>query len=249
MKVLLVEGKDTWRRLFKGVLSLRGMEVLEARTPKEALNVAVSEKPEVAIIDFDSSLTIDYDLVKALGEVGVPSLVVGYRALGFDPDEALRAGAVSVLEKPFTVEDLVRALEAVRSGKPALEEKTSLVLPVEGEVEEVPVGEEIPVLRLDEEEPETIELESEIPVEVSAEVPEFKEEVTEEREELERPEELREELTERVARSVSQGLSQLPLPQEKVEEIIREVAWEVIPEIAEKVIKEEIEKLIKSRLA
>jgi len=243
MKVLLVEGKDTWRKLFKGVLSLRGMEVLEAKTPKEALNLAVSEKPEVAVVDVDSSLTIDYDLIKALREVGVPSLVIGYRALGFDPDEALRSGAVSVLEKPFTVEELIEALKAVKSGKPALEEKTSLVLPVGGEVEEVPVEEEIPVLRLDEEEPETIELESEVPVEVSAEIPEIKEEVIEEREEL------REEITEKVAQSVSQELSQLPLPQEKVEEIIREVAWEVIPEIAEKVIKEEIEKLIKSRLA
>jgi len=243
MKVLLVEGKETWRRLFKGVLSLRGMEVLEAKTPKEALNVAVSEKPDVAIVDYDSSLSVDYDFIRSLTETGVPVLVVGYRKLGFDPEAAKSAGAVGVLEKPFKVEDLLEALKAVKSGEVSVEEKTALVLPSEGAVEEVSLEEEetIPVLRLDEEEPETIELEAEVPsVEVSAEVPQ---EVPEERKEL------REELTEKVAQSVSQELSQLPIPQEKVEEIIREVAWEVIPEVAEKVIREEIEKLIKSRLA
>jgi len=231
MKVLLVEDRETWRRLFEKVLSARGIDVISASTPKEALNLALSQKPELAIVDFSPFTGApSYEVIKSLTELGVPVIALGYTSRGFEPEAAKAAGAIEVLEKPFTVEELVALIRKVKEEKPVLEEKTAIVLPVQGEIEEIAPQpeEELQVIELGEEPEEAVEVEAEIPALNLSQ----------------------ESVVEKVAQPVSQELSkELPLPAEKVEAIIREIAWEVIPEVAEKVIREEIEKLIKSRLA
>lgn len=256
MKVLIAEDKETWHKLLEIVLSLRGIDVVHAYTPKEAINKTVSEKPDVAVVDVTLSTGTAYDVIKDITELGVPVIVIGHRAEGFDPEKAKSLGAYAVLEKPFTVEDLLSVLRKLKKEKPSLEleEKTSLVVPAAGEVKElVPEEkEEIEVVSLEESPVETIEIEE--PYEeitpAAVEEPLALEEVKEEEEVKPLPQE--KEVAEEVVKPVAEEISKVPevsLPPEKVEEIVREIAWEVIPEIAEKVIREEVEKLIKSRLA
>jgi len=254
MKVLIAEDKETWHRLLEIVLSLRGIDVVHAYTPREAINKAVSEKPDVAIVDVTLSGGTAYDVIKDITELGVPVIVIGHRVEGLEPERAGSLGAYAVLEKPFTVEELLEVLRKLKREKPSLslEEKTSLVIPSSGEVREVVPGQEeegIEVISLEESPVETIELEEpygELALEEES-LPVEEEKVEEEV----RPE-TGSELVEKVTKPVSEEVSKsagVSLPPEKVEEIIREVAWEVIPEIAEKVIREEVEKLIRSRLA
>ncbi len=240
MKVLFADDKETWHRLFEIVLSLRGIDVFHAYTPKETINKAVSEKPDVVIADVTLSSGSAYDVIKDITDLGIPVIVIGHRAEGFDPEKAKSLGAYAVLEKPFTVEDLVSLLRELKREKPFLEveKEEALLIPAGGEVQEL-VPEEEGVIDLEESPVETIELEEVEPQETI---------------ELKEPEITLEHQSpvEEVVKSTSEEISKLPevnLPAEKVEEIIREVAWEVIPEIAEKVIREEVEKLIKSRLA
>jgi len=241
MRVLLVEDKETWNRLFDKVLSLRGFDVIIARTRNEAV-AEVSRGVDVAVVDHDALLEETERLVKTLRESGVPVLVIGNRPLGFDPGVFEGYGALA-LEKPFTVEDLVGALQELLGKKrPVVEERPAFAAaPSEEEIEPVSFEEEVPVLNLDEEEG----------FEVEAQLPplEIQQEEIQESEKLEEKKEFKSELVEKVTQGVSQGLSELPMPQEKIEQIVREIAWEVIPEVAEKIVREEVEKLIKSRLA
>jgi DNA-binding response OmpR family regulator len=249
MKVLIADDKETWHKLFDIVLSLRGIEVLHARSPKEAINVAASEKPDAAVLDVTLVSGTAYDAIKPITELGVPVIVIGHRAEGFDPEKARALGAYATLEKPFTAEELVELLRKIKVEKPALEEKTALVLPGEAEVQEIAPEEEIEIVNLEE---EAIEVEApiELPPIEEGPRPEEAEIAPLELSEGEKVEEKREELVEKISQPVASELSQITsLPPEKVEEIVREIAWEVIPEVAEKVIREEIEKLVKSRLA
>ncbi|WP_457678875.1 response regulator [Thermovibrio sp.] len=239
MKVLIADDKQTWHKLFEIVLSLRGIDVVHAYSPKEAISKAASERPDVALIDVSLSGGTAYDVIKDVKELGVPVVVMGYSVEGLNAEKAKSLGAYEILEKPFTVEELLSILRKIKAEGVKPEEKApELVLPTE---------EELPVINLEETPVETIELEEEgatleaLPVE-EASLP------TEEKKES--LPQVKEEVVEKVAEPVSKAVSkELNLPQEKIEEIVREIAWEVIPEIAEKVIREEVEKLIKSRLA
>ncbi len=241
MKVLIAEDKKTWHKLLEIVLSLRGIDVLHAHTPGEAINKAVSEKPDAAVVDLTLSNGTAYDVIKEITDFGVPVIVIGYRAEGLDPERAKSLGAYEVLEKPFTVEDLLSVLRKLKGEEPALavEEKTSLVVPEGEEVKGItPKEEEIEVVGLEENPIETIESEEPSPLPL--------EEVKEEVEEELKPQS--KEVVKEAEKSVDKGIpevSQVSLPPEEVKEIVREATWEVIPEIAEKVIREEVEKPVR----
>jgi len=247
MRVLYGDDKNTWHKLFDKVLSLRGIEVVHAYTPKEVINLTVEKKPDVAILDVTLSHGKAYDVIKRVKERGVPVVVIGHKAEGFDREKALSLGAFEAIEKPFTVEQLLNVLRELRTQKPELKEELELVAPVEpGEFlgvtepatlelqpEELPV-EHVETVEVEEPKEELLELE---PIQPQEEVPQT----------VPVESEVVEEAKKRVEEAAPGAVS--GLPEEKVEQIIREIAWEVIPEIAEKVIREEVEKLIKSRLA
>jgi len=240
MKVLIVDDKETWHKLFDIVLSLRGIDVLHAKTVREALNTASVERPDVAIVDSSVSMASGYEVLEGLVNLGIPVIFIGHEKEGFDEERAKSLGAVETLRKPFTVEELLSVLRRVKSIEKPAPKEPELVIPMveeESAVESLTLQpeEEIPIVPVEEE-----EVVPQVPVE----------EVGAPKEEL-----VVEEAKEEVSREVEQKVKELTggeavtLPEERIEEIIREVAWEVIPEIAEKVIREEIEKLIKSRLA
>jgi len=226
MKVLFVDEKNTWHKFFDLVLSLRGVEVLHADTVKEALNMVSSEKPDAAIVDASISNASGYDLLPRLTELGVPVVFIGYEKEGFDKEKALSLGALEALKRPFTVEELIDALE--RAKKEELQPQELQIVFPGGATEE-----EVPAVSLTEE-AETEE--GAIPV-----IPVEEGGSTEEPVSLHEKEGKAEAVTPKEVREL--------LSKEDIERIIREVAWEVVPEMAEKVIREEVEKLIRSRLA
>lgn len=287
MKVLYGDDKATWHQLIEKVLSSRLVEVIHAYTPRDVINLANKEKPDVVLLDYTLRNGTALDVLEDLKRTGCPVIVTGYKLEGFDPEKAKAKGAVDTLEKPFTVEELISKLQKAGKEKPAVEEKLELVLPSSGEVLTLPTEEpeivsseetvspqELPVINLEEtaesaqqeiipiepsetaEEPiilEPVQQEAtptETPISSQESIPLEPQPLPVESEEAEKP---APQPVERVAEEAKEAISKAQvtpsLPDEKVEEIIREIAWEVIPEIAERVIKEEVEKLIKSRLA
>ena len=77
MKVLYADDKKTWHILMEKVLSLRGVEVVHAYSPKEISNLAVAEKPDVIILDMTVQNAKAYDVLPQLLSLGIPILVIG----------------------------------------------------------------------------------------------------------------------------------------------------------------------------
>jgi DNA-binding response OmpR family regulator len=251
MKVLFVDDRETWHKLFDIVLSLRGIDVMHAKTLNEALDAVSRERPDVAIVDATISKSSGYELLPQLVKSGVPVLFIGYEKEGFNAEKALSLGALRVLKKPFTVEELISTLNEIKEKIKPLPKESELVVSFAEETPEL-VGSqteksEISVVPVFEEEKEIPVEQKSHEVKVEKETAPVK--ATEHVPVVEVPsEELVEKTVVETAKEKA-TLSGVSLPEEKVEEIIREIAWEVIPEVAEKVIREEVEKLIKSRLA
>jgi len=266
MKVLYVDSKKTWHLFFEKILSTRGMEVLHAYTFKEALNLINTEKPDAVIFNYKISGMPVTEILPDVKATGVPFIVIGYKEEGMNPEALKEAGAFEVLEKPFTVEDLIAVLKSLKEKLPEVK-KEEIEMEVVGaggeplpvvdldEIEVTPVTEE-PTLEIKPEEAESgIEVE-EIKAPTVSEQPEELipvKEVTEEKQEeavVSEPaavESVVPETTEKVKEQLPASISSLD--EKLVEKVVREVAWEVVPELAEKIIREEIRKLIQSRLA
>ncbi|GAB6076529.1 response regulator [Desulfurobacterium crinifex] len=233
MKILFADDKKNWHILFENVLKERNIKVLHAYTPKDAVEKISQERPNVVILDMTLRDGSALDVLPSIVKERLPVIVIGYKGEGLDEEKLKSYGASRVLQKPFTVNELLSVLEELgeRTVEHEEEEKLEIVLP-----------EEATISPSEPEELEIIELEPEEEIEVQ---PEQLSQVQEEQP-------VKEEIlsTSTVATSTEISKEELKeLLKPEIENIIREIVWEVVPEIAEKVIREEIERLIKSRLA
>src|SRR5438067_13409595 len=112
--VLLVDDDALLRSALARSLRGRGFDVAAAASCEQAMMVARRMRPELAILDLRIGDESGVDVLCALREI-VPSvravLMSGYGSIAWAV-EAMRAGAVNFLSKPFSVEELLAALEA-----------------------------------------------------------------------------------------------------------------------------------------
>ncbi len=173
MKVLFADDKMTWHILIEKVLKPRGYEIVHARSVKDVISKVEEKKPDVAILDVSLSGGSAYDVIRDVVSAGVPVVLIGLKSEGFDEGKAKSLGVSVALKKPFTVDELVKALNEALLSKPTLsaeapkvqeEEKT----PVELEPEPAAIAEAEPApITLEEEEtalPEEISLQPEAEV-------------------------------------------------------------------------------------
>ncbi|TCK06440.1 response regulator [Phorcysia thermohydrogeniphila] len=186
MKVLFADDKKTWHILMEKVLSLRGVEVVHAYSPKEISNLAVAEKPDVIILDMTVQNAKAYDVLPQLLNLGVPVLVIGYEKEGFDASRLKTLGAAKLLKKPFTVDELIASLRELKAKLPELKKEEELELvftvppgakeekeefkPAEPKLEELSPVESVPEIELqipsETEEKQELEV---IPIEIESE--------------------------------------------------------------------------------
>lgn len=117
---VLFGGDDDRRLLLKGILLLRHHPVsLEARTVEELRELAPSSRPELLVFDAGDGPWAE-TLAASLRErptlravVLLPPRSPGMR------DEALHAGARSTVTRPFTIRELVDAIDDALAAAPA----------------------------------------------------------------------------------------------------------------------------------
>jgi two-component system response regulator RegA len=119
--VLVVDDDDAFRtRLAKG-LADRGFDVRTAGDASEALEVARSDPPEVAIVDLrmpgESGLTL-VDGLKAIDATTRVVVLTGWGSIGTAVD-AIKRGASHYLQKPVTVDALVGSILGDDAQSPA----------------------------------------------------------------------------------------------------------------------------------
>jgi CheY-like chemotaxis protein len=103
-KILIVDDNEHLRQILASILRFSGYEISEAATGTQAIEKAVSTKPNLILLDLDLPDMTGADAAQAICKdqrtAGIP--IVGCSAfLGLEWREvALRAGMVDYLEKP-----------------------------------------------------------------------------------------------------------------------------------------------------
>jgi two-component system OmpR family response regulator len=117
LRVLVVDDARDVRNLVAAHLKRGGHQVLLAADADQALEIAVEEKPDLAIVDIMMPGMNGYQLTEKLREMPLteemPIIVLTARAGGADRDHAFRVGADAYVQKPFELQRLTDEIASV----------------------------------------------------------------------------------------------------------------------------------------
>jgi DNA-binding response OmpR family regulator len=129
---ILIIGADPSERsaLVAGVLEPSGYQAFEASDGPTGLSLALSEEPDLVIMDMDLEGLSGQDLLVALNSQGFDAPVIVTLRAG--PDEAMlqafRLGATDYLRRPFKDAEVVAAIERALQGVRLRREREELAL-------------------------------------------------------------------------------------------------------------------------
>ena len=125
-KVLVAEDDRSTIRIVNGILSSEGYEIIEAQNGGSAYSTAVSEKPDVILLDLKMPVMDGFEVLKKLRENPATEETPVVLMTGVPPEEAESAGAEfgvkHYITKPLdssTVKLTVKV--AIRDAKPKIE--------------------------------------------------------------------------------------------------------------------------------
>ena len=121
--VLVADDSQTIRKVVQMALKASKFEVVGVGSAREAVEAA-QQKPTVILLDYYMPDGSGYDVCRALKQQdatrSIPVVMLGGTYKEFDATKAHESGAVEVVMKPFTTDDLVGAIEsAVAKGASA----------------------------------------------------------------------------------------------------------------------------------
>ena len=115
--ILVVEDKETNRKLVRDVLEFKGYEVAEAVTAEDGLEMARSRKPDLILMDIHLPGMDGISALKALRAdpqtSAIPVIALTASAMPSDREQILSAGFNGYETKPISVK---RLDEIVREG-------------------------------------------------------------------------------------------------------------------------------------
>ncbi|GBG94906.1 regulator of chemotaxis and motility [Ligilactobacillus salitolerans] len=113
-KVLIVDDAVFMRMKLKDILEKNGYEVAgEAKNGQEAFDLYQSEKPDLVTMDITMPDVDGIQAVKMIKEFDAAAKVVMCSAMGQQGMvmDAIRAGAVDFIVKPFDTDRVIKALD------------------------------------------------------------------------------------------------------------------------------------------
>jgi twitching motility two-component system response regulator PilH len=115
--ILVVEDTPSERELMSHYLRESGYTVINAVSAQEALNKAVEQKPDVIITDVVMPGMSGFELCRSLKKhpvtENVPIIICTSKNQEIDRLWGMKQGADAYVTKPFTREQLVRAVKAI----------------------------------------------------------------------------------------------------------------------------------------
>ena len=110
-RILVVEDDKAVRNLITTTLETQGYQYHTASTGGESIMEAISNQPDVVILDLGLPDMDGVDIIEKIrGWSNMPIIVVSARSEDRDKIDALDAGADDFLTKPFSVEELLARL-------------------------------------------------------------------------------------------------------------------------------------------
>ncbi|MEJ7622200.1 MAG: LytTR family DNA-binding domain-containing protein [Aquificaceae bacterium] len=129
MRAFIVEDEPLAVQRLKRMLSQDGrLEVVgEAGTYEEALKLIEEKKPEVLFLDIRLPDGTGIDLAKEVLSMGLKPYIIFTTAYGEYALEAFRVSAVDYLLKPYSQEDLAKAIDKVLEKKSNYQQVSNLI--------------------------------------------------------------------------------------------------------------------------
>jgi two-component system, OmpR family, alkaline phosphatase synthesis response regulator PhoP len=124
-RVLAVDDEPDVLRLVEIRLKKAGFEVLTARDGEEGLNKAISERPDVVLLDVMMPKMDGFTAATKIKEQMEPApLILMLTAQGHEADvvKGLSGGADDYITKPFAPRELIARINValIKAGKPAV---------------------------------------------------------------------------------------------------------------------------------
>ena len=118
--ILVVEDNERNLKLLRDVLEYAGYDVRVARTAEDGITSAVSEPPDLVLMDLQLPGIDGMEALRRLREsprtADIPVVAVTAQAMKQDRERALDAGFNGYVEKPFTVRSFPDQVRRFLSG-------------------------------------------------------------------------------------------------------------------------------------
>ena len=119
-KILLVEDNEMNRDMLSRRLIRRGFDVVIAVDGGEGVNMAVSESPDLILLDMSLPVMNGWDVAQTLkadsGTSGIPIIALTAHAMGGDREKALEAGCDEYETKPIEFARLLQKINSMLEG-------------------------------------------------------------------------------------------------------------------------------------
>jgi two-component system, OmpR family, KDP operon response regulator KdpE len=113
LRILVVDDERAIRRYLHAALNAQGYTVYEATCGKEALTMAVADRPDLIILDLGLPDLDGVEVTRQLREWSkIPIIILSVREQESDKINALDAGADDYLTKPFSSGELMARMRA-----------------------------------------------------------------------------------------------------------------------------------------
>jgi DNA-binding response OmpR family regulator len=116
-RILVADDDPDLLELLKMDLGYQGYEVLAAANGKDALAVATNERLDVVLLDvmmpYIDGYHVAYELSNKLGAQAPKIVIMTSRDTVREKGIAMMSGAVSILQKPFSMADLHAKLDEI----------------------------------------------------------------------------------------------------------------------------------------
>lgn len=128
--VLIVEDETAMANGLKDAFEFEGYETLIALDGEKGLQMAISKKPDLVILDLMLPKKTGFDMCRELRESGNKTPIIMLTARGQEIDKVLglELGADDYMTKPFSVRELMARVKAVlrRYSEPTEKKQTSI---------------------------------------------------------------------------------------------------------------------------
>lgn len=120
-KILIVEDNEMNLKLIRTVLKARGFLLAEARDGEEALKIAVSERPDIILIDIQIPKVDGLEVtrrIRAMGDLKDRQIIaITAHAMEGDREKFLEAGCDGYIAKPINTRTFIDDIEAILKQK------------------------------------------------------------------------------------------------------------------------------------
>ena len=116
LKILITDDSKLLRKKLRLELEGLGCEVIEAENGKEAVMLDLQEKPDGVFLDIVMPEVGGIEALQVIREVNPDMPVVMLSSAGTPQKlmETLKLGALDFIQKPYTTEQIKKAVEAIR---------------------------------------------------------------------------------------------------------------------------------------